>query len=417
MLILHTSDWHVGRTFHGHQTLSALDNVLAAMADVVDQANVDVVLIAGDVFDTAVPSPDAHRVLAAALARIQAGGAKIVLSSGNHDSPARLGFLSAFTQAGGLYIHTDPAKIAEPTVLSDAYGEVKFFPIPYLEPALLQHLPGGDALRSQADALRWATDQIRAATSPNDRVVVAAHTFAAGDPTAPGDDSTTDAADRGAADIASSDLVNPDLVTEALAAPRDFTRGGVDVVTAQVFAGFSYAALGHLHGRSRLADNVRYSGAPLHYNFGEAHKPRGAWLVELGPLGFLDAQWVDLPVPRSLVELRGTVENLLTAPEYEQYRNHWVRGVLTDNERVIEPVRRLRQRFPYFADVAFAPERTMAQQRTYRQRVRQNSGAQRRDEDIADSFAQSVRNGVGLDELERALLAEVVETIRTRSQR
>jgi len=391
MRILHTSDWHVGRTFHGHQTLTALDAVLAELADQVADHAVDVVVLAGDVFDTAVPSPAAYRTLAAALARIQAAGAQIVLTSGNHDSPARLGFLAAFTEAGGLHIHTDPARLAVPTVLSDAYGEVKFFGIPYLEPALLRHLPGAADVASQAAAMRWATDQIRAALAPTDRAVVIAHTFAA---------RTATDADR------EPDDLGPD------AAPRDFTRGGVDVVPLECLAGFTYTALGHLHSRSQLAPTVRYSGAPLHYSFSEANKPRGSWLVELGPLGFLSAEWLNLPVPRPLVELRGTVEELRTEPSYVQYEDHWVRGILTDNVRVVEPVRRLKQRFPFFADVVFAPDQVNRPTQNYRERVRGKTGQVRDDEEIADVFAKSVRNGFGLDSRERALLIEVMETVR-----
>lgn len=376
----------MGRTFHSHQTLPALSEVLTALAAVVARERVDVVVVAGDVFDTAVPSPDAHRVLAAALAQVQSAGAKIVLSSGNHDSAARLGFLAPFTQAGGLHIHTRPDRIEVPTVLPDAFGQVKFFGIPYLEPALIRHLPAAAEVRNQADAMAWAANQIKAATEPGDRTVVLAHTFAA-----------TGTATE---------------VAEAVAAPRDFTRGGVDAAPAELFADFSYVALGHLHGRSRLADHIRYSGAPLHYSFGEANKPRGAWLVELGPAGFAAADWIDLPVPRKLIEIRGTLANLLANPDFGKYEEHWVRAVLTDNTRVIDPVRKLRQRFPFTVDLAFAPEQVVADNRKYRDRVRSSAGRILHDEDIVDSFAASVRNGESLTAAEQEILVEIIAAVR-----
>lgn len=385
MRILHTSDWHVGRTFHGHPTLGALSGVLDALADEVRERSVDVVVVAGDVFDSAAPSADAYGVLGRALQRLREAGAVVVMTSGNHDSPARLGFQAQFAAVAGVHVLTRPETLDEPVLLSDEHGPVAFFGIPYLEPALVRHLWPDASVRSQEDALGLAMDRVRSATPAGARSVVAAHTF-----------------------VSSGAVAGSDEIEGAVEAPRDFTQGGVDVVPLSVFDGVDYVALGHIHGRARLAENVRYSGAPLHYSFSEAGKPRGAWLVELGADGLTSVEWVDLPVPRPLAVLTGTLDELLTSPDHASAADAWVRAVLTDTTRPVDAMRRLQARFPHCAHLEHRPAVTHDDgHATYAQRVRARS-----DEQIGAAFLELVRNGEGPTPQESALLADVVSARR-----
>src|SRR5699024_10827407 len=111
---------------------------------------------------------------------------------------------------------------------------------------------------------------------------------------------------------------------------QTIAQGTLDVVPLTDLDGPDYVALGHIHGRARLADRVRYAGAPLHYSFGEGDKPRGAWLVDLDADGGIDTTWIDLPIPRPLVTLRGTLDELLTEPQHAAHADDWVCAVLTD---------------------------------------------------------------------------------------
>ncbi len=377
MRILHTSDWHVGRTFHGTSTLETLSTVLSGMAAVVAEREVDVVVVAGDVFDSAVPSGDAYRTLSKALTEIRDAGAVVVLTAGNHDSSARLGFLAPFTSGSGVHIVTRAEELASPIVLEDEHGPVSFFGITYLEPALVRHLWDGVEVRSQADAMRVAMDQVRAAAPDDGRSVVVAHTFVS---------SGARSAREDAGD-----------------APRDFTQGGVDVVPVDVFDGVTYAALGHLHGRQEVAPHVRYSGAPLFYSFGEAGRRRGAWLVDLDA-ELAGADWVDLPIPRQLAVLEGKLEELLTEPRFEDSRDKWVQATLTDDQRPMDAMRRLQTRFPHCVHLEFRPERVADRgPASYAERVRARS-----DVEIFESFLERVRNGEGPSEPERALFGEVM---------
>jgi len=384
MRILHTSDWHIGRTFHGSSTLDALREVLSALVEQVRDLRVDVVALAGDVFDSAMPAADCYRVLTDALRGIREAGAQVVATSGNHDSAARLGFQAPFLGAAGVHIVTDPASIGVPITIDDEHGPVHFYGIPYLEPALVRHLWPGTALRTQEQVIRHAMGLVNAdRETRGGRSVVLSHCFAAGVE------------------------ATPQLEREVR---QTLTQGSLDVVPLSDFDGPDYVALGHIHGRADLGGRVRYSGAPLHYSFGEADKPRGSWLVELGAEGLGEVSWVDLPVPRRLVTLTGTLDELLSAPEHAAHTEHWVCAVLTDRLPQLEPMRRLRERFPHCATVEYRPERdeTEAERRSYRERV----GRGTPDPQIVDDFLSHVRRGEGASDDERRVVADVISELR-----
>ncbi|MDF2665601.1 MAG: repair exonuclease [Microbacterium sp.] len=187
---------------------------------------------------------------------------------------------------------------------------------------------------------------------------------------------------------------------------REIRQGGLDVVPLPAFDGPDYVALGHIHGRQQLSDRVRYAGAPLHYSFGEAGKPRGSWLVELDAEGLSAVTWIDLPVPRPLVTLRAPLDALLTDPAFDGHDEHWVRAEYTDATPQPDPMRRLQARFPWCATVVHAPATTRPDDGIgYSRRVR----AARDDAEVIDAFLAHVREGEGASAAERELIREVLD--------
>ena len=375
MRILHTSDWHIGRTFHKHSTLDALEKVFDALVAAVVSEQIDVVVAAGDIFDSSTPSAPAVKLLDTFLLRITAAGAKVVLTSGNHDSPERLGARSAFAHAAGVHVLTDAQGMADPISIDDEFGPVHFYGVPYLEPALHRHVwTDAASMRSQKDALGYALDLVRTDwAAKGSRAVILAHTFVAG---AEGDSCESE---------------------------RDIV-GGVDKVPVSYFSDFTYSALGHIHGRATLAENIRYSGAPLHYSFSEAGKARGGWIVELDGAGIDSVEWLDLPVPRALTVLTGSLEELLSNVEFAQYESDWVSAVIKDQSKPMNAQRRLGERFEHLTELKFQPSVVHdSNHTTYAQKV-----AGKSDLEIVDTFLDTVRNGDGTSEGEADLLREVV---------
>jgi DNA repair protein SbcD/Mre11 len=324
MKILHTSDWHLGRSFHRVGMLDAQAGFVDHLVEVVRAERVDVVLVAGDVYDRALPGVDVVAVLDDALERLTAAGATVVLCSGNHDSARRLGFAARLLEAARVHVRTDPARCADPVLLTDAAGPVALYPLPYLEPALVADTLGCE--RSHVGVLAAAVAAVRrdlADRPRGTRSVLAAHAFVVGG--------------------RSSD------------SERDISVGGVPSVPLSVFAGVDYVALGHLHGRQQLAGSVRYSGSPLAYSFSEARHLKGSWLVELGPHGLQRVDAVPAPVPRRLAVLSGELAELLRDPALEDQERAWCQVTLTDPERPADAMRRLRGRFPHTLELRFAP--------------------------------------------------------------
>ncbi|MFB6614922.1 exonuclease SbcCD subunit D [Streptomyces sp. NPDC085524] len=384
MKFLHTSDWHLGRSFHRVNLLGAQAAFVDHLVETVREHEVDAVLVAGDVYDRAVPPLPAVELYDQALHRLAELGVPTVMISGNHDSARRLGVGAGLIDRAGIHLRTDPAGCADPVVLADVHGDVAFYGLPYLEPALVKDEFAAQKVSHEA-VLGAAMDRIRAdlATRPaGTRSVVLAHAFVTGG--------------------------------QASDSERDISVGGVEAVPASVFDGVDYAALGHLHGCQTIGERVRYSGSPLAYSFSEADHRKTMWLVELGAAGeIVRAERIDTPVPRALARLRGPLETLLEEPAYAVHEDAWVEATLTDPVRPEDPMARLAARFPHTLSLAFDPEGREEEAGTsYAQRLRGRS-----DQEIAEDFVAHVRGGGHADEAERAVLRSAFDDVRTDDSR
>ncbi len=383
MRLLHTSDWHLGRSLHRCDLRAAQAGFLDHLVDVVRAERVDAVLVSGDVYDRAVPPVDAVELCESALVRLREAGARIVLISGNHDSARRLGFGSRLVDAAGVHLRTRVGQCAEPVLLGDSHGDVAVYGVPYLEPeAVRSELPADPAdpsaepPRGHPGVLGRGLSCVRAdlATRSTGRSVVLAHAWVTG----------------GAASESE----------------RDVTVGGVAQVPASLFDGFTYGALGHLHGPQVLAAGLRYSGSPLAYSFSEAAQVKGSWLVELDAAGLARVEHVPAPVPRRLSCVRGSFDELLTSPAFEGQRQDWLTAVYTDAARPDGAMERLSTRFPHVLVLQHEPEGVTPDGRTYGARV-----AGRSDLDIGAAFVEHVRRAPPED-AERLLLEQALEAGR-----
>jgi exonuclease SbcD len=375
MRLLHTSDWHLGRSFHREGLLAAQSAYIDHLVEVVRSERVDAVLVSGDVYDRALPPVDAVELANDALQRLIATGTRVVISSGNHDSAQRLGFAADLIDAAGVHLRTDPRRLSRAVVIEDAHGPVEVYAVPYLEPDLVRADLGVEE-RSHQAVLGAALGQVREQVGRSGRrSVVMAHAFVTG--------------------------------ATASASERDISVGGVAGVGLDTFDGVTYTALGHLHGRHTLSESVRYSGSPLAYSFSEARHHKGSWLVDLDREGLAEVQFVAAPVPRPLAVVRGTLDELLSDPRWTEVETSWVQATLTDARRPRDSMERLRTRFPHCLVIAFEPAfGTGGEATPIRDRL-----VGRSDAAILESFFVDSR-GSAPDEGEVALLQEACDACR-----
>lgn len=328
MRILHTGDWHLGRTLLGADLLEHQAAFTDWLVDLARERAVDLVVIAGDVYDRAIPPVDAVRMLSRVLERL-AETTTVVLTPGNHDSAARLGF-GAGVMGQRVRILAEPAHVADPVLVSDDDGPVAVYGIPYLHPDLTRYalaaVPDEPLARSHHAVVHAATERIRAdlATRADTRSVVVAHAFVGG------------------ADPSDSE--------------QDIRVGGVDRVAESVFDGFDYVALGHLHGPQRVGegDRIRYAGSPLAFSFGERHQRKSVTIADLDSAGAVTVELVPTPVPRRLVDVRGSID-AIESGEFQADADAWVRVAVTDTVHPERMYARVKDHFPHALAITHEP--------------------------------------------------------------
>lgn len=355
MRILHTSDWHLGRSF-GQFPLA--DDQRAFTEWLVEQCtelHADLVIIAGDVYDRAVAPTDAIDHFRSTLQALLATGVKVAVITGNHDGADRVAPYDDLLDLSGLYLRGGYVGVGDVVTIEFADGPLDLVLLPYLDPQAAPdafgrtdeaaadasgnsvHARGnsGDAGGNSAeasyarrmrrthesvlrDAVADVLPRLRAARS-----VAVAHAFVAGG--------------------------------ESSESERDLLIGGTAVVSAEVFAPFSYTALGHLHRPQQIGTpTIRYSGTPLAYSFSETHA-KSITVVDLAPDGTAEVYEVPVPVGRAVRTITGPITDLLAIPEAPGERDSFVRVILTDPGVVLDAKARLAQRWPYVAEIELRP--------------------------------------------------------------
>lgn len=355
--------------------------VLDHIVEVARSERPDAVVVAGDIFDRAYPPLDAIELYDETVARIAALRIPLVITSGNHDSPIRLGMHGRVAASAGVHVRTRPSDSGTPVLVQGNAGEeLLLYPIPYLDPPLHAAELGADP--THEGALGAALQRIaadRAGRASAAAVVVIAHGIVAG-----GRPVSEDGTGR---------------------VERPIDVGGVAAVPPSLFALADYVALGHLHRPQGLGERLRYSGAPLAFGFDEAGEAKSIALVEVAAGSAPRVELIATPQPRGIARIEGTLDELLTATEHADVEAAWIEATLTDRLRPRLAMERLRQRFPHVLKIEHRPVgATAPSSAAYRERVRGHDPVA-----VAERFLADVRGGVAPDEPERALLRAALE--------
>jgi exonuclease SbcD len=328
MKFLHLSDLHIGKTVNGFSMLEEQRHVFMQIIGYIEAEKPAAVLIAGDVYDRAVPGVEAVRLFDDFLTDLAAKDVSVLLISGNHDSPERLNYASRLLSERKLHICGVFDDVLKSVTLADEYGEVDFWLLPFIKPSTVRGMFSDAEIESYTDAVTAVLDS--ASIDCSRRNVLLSHQFY-----------TT----AGVSPVRSESEINP--------------VGGLDAVDAAVLSRFDFVALGHLHGAQNVCDNIRYAGSPVKYSFSEWKQEKSATLVTLREKGATLTTTLPLLQMHDMREIKGSLE-ILTSDEISSQgdREDYLRVILTDEEEIIDPMGKLRSIYPNIMALDFENSRT-----------------------------------------------------------
>ena len=375
MIFFHLSDLHIGKKVNKKNLLEEQKHILDAIIQAVETRNPDGVLIAGDIYDSPVPSAEAVALFDDFLVKLQGLGTKVFVISGNHDSAERIAFASRIMNRSGIYMSPVYAGETKPIVLSDDFGEVAIYMLPFVKPATVRYWAEDDTIKTYNDAVRYAVGKME--IDPSRRNIIIAHQY------------ITDAERSDSEEV---------------------SVGGVENVDASVFDAFDYVALGHLHRpQSCSRKTVRYSGSPLKYSFSEVKDKKGIVVVELGKKGDVQMDTIPLEPLHDWHDLRGTYDELTAKSFWDgtPYREDFVRVTLTDEEDIPDAIGKLRTVYHNLMELQYDNKRT-------RSGMTSVGGAEKVAEKTPlELFSElfEKQNGQPMSDVQEAFLKDLVESI------
>ena len=325
MKIIHLSDLHLGKRVNEFSMIEDQADILEKILMVIDGEKPDAVVIAGDIYDKAVPSVEAVNLFDRFLNQLAMRELKTMVISGNHDSPDRIAFASRLISISGVYLSPVYDGSIAPVTLFDEYGPVHFYLLPFIKPVHVRQALGREDILTYTDAMRAAVGAMH--IDSRERNVLVTHQF---------------------------------LTGAVRSESEEVTVGTADNVDASVFSDFDYVALGHLHGPQNVgSERIRYCGTPLKYSFSEAEHKKSVTVVTLGEKGSFSLHTVPLVPRHDMRRIKGTYDELANRSFYEgTARDDYLMITLTDEEDIVDAIGKLRVIYPNLMKLAYDNTRT-----------------------------------------------------------
>ena len=324
MKLIHLSDLHLGKRLNEFSLLADQKYILSQILSIAKEIFADGVIISGDVYDKSVPSLEAVELFDSFLVELSKANLKTFVISGNHDSPERLAFGEKLMQKSGIFISPSFSGKIEPITLTDDYGKINFYLLPFIKPAHVKRFFNED-FSSYTTALKKVIDGME--IDQRERNLLITHQFVTG---------------------------------AVRSESEEITVGGTDNVDAEVFTPFDYVALGHIHKPQNVSEKIRYCGTPLKYSFSELNHQKSVTVIEFKEKGNLIVSTIPLKPLRDLAEIKGTYLELTKKDFYENstFKNDYLSVILTDENDVIDAMAKLRVIYPYIMKLSYDNSRT-----------------------------------------------------------
>ncbi len=325
MKFIHLSDLHIGKRLNGFSLLEDQAYILEQITEIVKNQQADAVIIAGDIYDKAVPSAEAVALFDSFLSKITPLCNNIFIISGNHDSPERIAFGSSIMEKSGVHFSPVYDGDIKQTVLTDSYGDVNVYMLPFVKPANVRRFFPDISIESYTDAVRTAIDKM--GIDVNKRNILITHQFVTGASTCESEEHSV---------------------------------GGTDNVDGSVFEGFDYVALGHIHSPQNVgSERIRYCGTPLKYSFSECKHSKSVTVIEINEKNSFTVSSIPLTPLRDLREIKGAYDEVMLKSNYEGTNtDDYVHIILTDEEDIPDVLSRLRVVYPNIMKLSYDNKRT-----------------------------------------------------------
>lgn len=333
MKIIHTSDWHIGKIVNEYSMIDDQKYILNKLIELIDEENIDVLMIAGDVYDRSIPPVEAVELLNETLSKLIIDrNVSVLVISGNHDSGERLSFGSKILEKQGLYIAGSDDKLYKKVVLRDNNQNVNFYLVPYKDPALTKKLLNNKEIRSHNDAMIAVIDKIKEELNENEINILIGHGYVTmkREEAIEGNDHKYEVAEL-----------------ETSESERPLSIGGTDLIDGNIFKDFDYVALGHLHGRQRIGrETMRYSGSLLKYSFSEVKQKKSVAVLDLIDKD-INVELKELKPLRDLRIIKGNIEDLICeGRDIEEGKEDYIQAILTDDGELMNPMEKLKSVYP-----------------------------------------------------------------------
>ena len=325
MKFLHLSDLHIGKRVYEFSMLEDQRFILRQILEIAEREKPDGVILAGDIYDKAVPPAEAVQVMDGFLTALSKMGITVFMISGNHDSPERIAFGSEIMSGRGVHVSPVYDGKGRSVTMEDQYGPVTIWLLPFIKPAVVRHVFPDEEIQTYQDAVRTAVEHM--AVDPKARNVLAAHQFVTG---------------------------------ASRCESEEIFVGGIDNVDAALFDVFDYVALGHIHSPQSVGrEEVRYCGTPLKYSFSEAGQVKSVTVVELGEKGNVGLRQIPLMPLRDMRKIKGTYMEVSARSFYEGTNTEdYVQITLTDEEDIPDGMQKLRAIYPNLMRLEYDNRRT-----------------------------------------------------------
>ena len=333
MKIIHTSDWHIGKIVNEYSMIDDQKYILNKLIELIDEENIDVLMIAGDVYDRSIPPVEAVELLNETLSKLIIDrNVSVLVISGNHDSGERLSFGSKILEKQGLYIAGSDDKLYKKVVLRDNNQNVNFYLVPYKDPALTKKLLNNKEIRSHNDAMIAVIDKIKEELNENEINILIGHGYVTmkREEAIEGNDHKYEVAEL-----------------ETSESERPLSIGGTDLIDGNIFKDFDYVALGHLHSRQRIGrETMRYSGSLLKYSFSEVKQKKSVAVLDLIDKD-INVELKELKPLRDLRIIKGNIEDLICeGRDIEEGKEDYIQAILTDDGELMNPMEKLKSVYP-----------------------------------------------------------------------